>query len=315
MMTINEIYNLAIKMGIESDFRGKEEIEKMLERLKEKYDKMEKEEKQEFDSERLKNPFSDTRILFGDPQKEVKKVLVGVDIDGEELLLAEKLKDIDLVVSHHPRGKALSGLDDVMQLQADVLAQYGIPINIAEKLLKKRIEQVAREISSVNHNRAVDMAQHLNLGFLSIHTPCDNLVAKFVAQKLKKDKPILLEQIIKFLKEIPEYKQAVAIGAGPEIFVGDKESRCGKIVLTEITGGTEGAPEIYEKLAQAGAGTVISMHLSEKHWEEAGKANINVVVAGHISSDSLGMNLFLDELQKKGIEIVPCSGLIRIIRG
>jgi len=314
-MTINEIYNLALKMGVESDFRGKEEIEKMLERLKEKYDKMRKEEKQEFDLERLKNPFSDTRILFGDIQKEVKKILIGVDIDGEELLLADKFGDIDLVISHHPRGKALAGLDDVMQLQVDVLAQYGIPINIAEKLLKKRIEQVAREIAPANHNRAVDMAQHLNLPFLSIHTPCDNLVTKFVAQKLKKDKPVLLEQIIKSLKEISEYKQAMAIGAGPKIFVGDKESRCGKIVLTEITGGTEGAPEIYEKLAQAGAGTVIGMHISEKHWEEAEKANINVVIAGHISSDSLGMNLFLDELEKQGIEIVPCSGLIRVSRG
>ncbi|MBZ1348377.1 MAG: Nif3-like dinuclear metal center hexameric protein [Candidatus Nealsonbacteria bacterium] len=313
-MTIQEIYNLAIKMGIESDFRGKQEIEKMLGRLKEKYGKMRKEEKQEFDLERLENPFSDTRILFGDPKKEVKKILIGVDIDGEELLLATKLKNIDLVITHHPRGKALSGLDDVMQLQIDVLAQYGVPINIAEKLLNKRIEEVARGISPVNHNRAVDMAQHLNLPFLSIHTPCDNLVAKFVDAKLKKDKPILLEQIIKSLKEIPEYKQAKAIGAGPKIFVGNKESRCGKIVLTEITGGTEGAPEIYEKLAQAGAGTVIGMHISEKHREEAEKANINVIIAGHISSDSIGMNLFLDELEKQGIEIVVCSGLIRISR-
>ena len=313
-MTINEIYNLAIKMGIESDFRGKEEIEKMLGRLKEKYGKMEKEEKQEFDLERLENPYSDTRILFGNPEKEVKKILVGVDIDGEELLLAKQIGEIDLVISHHPRGKALTGLDEVMQLQVDILAQYGVPINIAEKLLNKRIEEVARGIAPVNHNRAVDMALHLNLPFLCVHTPGDNLVAKFVDEKLKKDKPAFLEEIIKSLKEVPEYKEAIKIGAGPKIFVGNKESRCGKIVLTEITGGTEGAPEIYEKLVQAGAGTIIGMHISEKHREEAEKANINVVIAGHISSDSLGMNLFLDELEKRGIKIIPCSGLIRISR-
>jgi hypothetical protein len=39
-----------------------------------------------------------------------------------------------------------------------------------------------------------------------------------------------------------------------------------------------------------------------------------VVIAGHISSDSLGVNLFLDELEKRGIEIIPCSGLIRVSR-
>jgi len=187
-------------------------------------------------------------------------------------------------------------------------------VNIAEKLLQKRIEEVARGLSPVNHNRAVDMTRHLNLPFMCIHTPCDNLVAKFVDEKLKKDNPEIVGEIIKSLKEIPEYKEAVSIGAGPQIFVGSEENRTGKIVLTELTGGTEGTPEIYEKLAQAGAGTVIGMHISEKHREEAEKANINVVIAGHMSSDSLGINLFLDELEKQGIEIVSCSGLIRISR-
>ena len=56
------------------------------------------------------------------------------------------------------------------------------------------------------------------------------------------------------------------------------------------------------------------MHLSEEGRKQAEKYHVNVVIAGHISSDSLGMNLFLDELQKKGIEIVPCSGLIRYSR-
>ena len=41
------------------------------------------------------------------------------------------------------------------------------------------------------------------------------------------------------LKEIPEYETAMKIGAGPKIFVGSEENRCGKIALTEITGGTE----------------------------------------------------------------------------
>jgi len=56
------------------------------------------------------------------------------------------------------------------------------------------------------------------------------------------------------------------------------------------------------------------MHLSEKHKEEAEAAHINAIIAGHISSDSIGMNLFLDELEKRGIKIYPCSGLIRVKR-
>lgn len=76
----------------------------------------------------------------------------------------------------------------------------------------------------------------------------------------------------------------------------------------------EGSPKIYEKMAQVGIGTIVGMHMSEEHKKEAETANINVIVAGHMSSDSLGMNMFLDELEKKGIEIIPCSGFIRISR-
>ncbi|MCH8741446.1 Nif3-like dinuclear metal center hexameric protein [Patescibacteria group bacterium] len=313
-MKLKEIYNLAIERGIEADFRGKDGIEKLLKKLKEKYEKMEEDQKEDFDVERLENPFSDTRILFGDPEKEIKKILTGIDIDGEEILLAKELSDIDLVLSHHPRGKALAGLDDVMQLQVDMLVQYGVPVTIAEGLLKKRIEEVSRGIAPINHNRPVDMAKILNIPYLCVHTPSDNLVARFLEEKLKKDNPQTLEELMKSLREVPEYKKAIQNGAGPRIFVGDEENRTGKIMLTEITGGTEGSAEIYEKLAQAGAGTVVGMHMSEKHREEAEKAHINVVIAGHMSSDSIGMNLFLDELEKKGIEIVPCSGLIRIKR-
>lgn len=313
-MTIQEIYQLAVEKGMAADFRSRPEIERWQTKLREKYEKKEQAEKEEFDLERLKNPFSDTRILCGDPQKKVKKILAGIDIDGEELFLADKLGGVDLVISHHPRGKALAGLDDAMRLQIDILAQYGVPINIAEKLLQKRIEEVARGLSPENHNRVVDIAKYLHLPLLCVHTPADNLVARFVEEKMRRDRPYFVGEIIKSLKEISEYKEASKLGAGPQIFVGVEENRVGKIVLTEITGGTEGAPEIYEKLAQAGAGTIIGMHISEKHREEAEKANVNVVIAGHISSDSLGMNLFLDELEKRGLEIMPCSGLIRISR-
>jgi len=54
--------------------------------------------------------------------------------------------------------------------------------------------------------------------------------------------------------------------------------------------------------------------MKEEHRAEAAKAHVNVVIAGHISSDSLGLNLFLDELEKKGIEVIACSGLIRVKR-
>ncbi len=309
-MNIREIYNLAIKKGIEFDLRGEEVVKRSQERLRKKYQELNDKDRERFDVERLDNPFSDSRILFGDESRPVKKILAGIDIDGDEIFLAKELGDIDLIISHHPRGKALAALDDVMQLQIDLLDLYGVPVNVAEKLLKKRIDEVSRSLSPANHNRAVDIAKHLDIPLVCLHTPCDNMAATFIDHAVKRDKPIFVGEVMNLLDKITEYKEAII---GPKIFLGSPDNRAGKII-TDMTGGTEGSPEIYEKLAQAGVGTVVGMHISEKHREEADKANINVVIAGHISSDSIGMNLFLDYLEKEGIEIVPCSGLIRVSR-
>jgi len=37
MITLRQIYNLAIKMGINADLRGSKNVEKHLKRIKEKY--------------------------------------------------------------------------------------------------------------------------------------------------------------------------------------------------------------------------------------------------------------------------------------
>jgi len=314
-MKIKEIFQLAINKGVEADFRGKEAIAKILKRKREKYEKLSEEEKGEFDIEALENPFLDSRVLNIAEDKEIKKVLVGIDVEPAEILLAKEIGNTDLIISHHPLGKGLAHLSDVMELQCDVLSQYGVPINIAEGLMRERISEVARGLNVRNHQRTVDAAKILGFNLMCLHTAIDNLAARFLKERVEKENSLMrIEDLINVLKTIPEYREAAKIGAGPKIYVGDRENRCGRIAVTEITGGTEGSPKIYEKMAIAGIGTIIGMYMEEQHKKEAEVANINVVIAGHMSSDSLGMNLFLDELEKKGIEIIPCSGLIRISR-
>ncbi len=316
-MTIQQIYDLALALGAARDLRGKTAVERHLKELREKFAKMTQKDKDLFDQERLTNPFPDTRIVFGDPKTPVKRVLTGIDIDTGELLLAKRLseqKPIDLVLSHHPIGKGLATLSEVIPMQAEILELYGIPINIAESLLELRISEVARGISGVNHYKTADAAAALGLPLMCVHTATDNLVAHFLHTALAEQKFLYVSELMDFLRDIPEYAEAERRGAGPKIFAGNLERRIGKIAVTEVTGGTEGSAKIYERMAAVGIGTVIGMHMSEEHKKEAEAAHINAIIAGHISSDSLGMNLFLDELEKKGIEIVPCSGLIRVSR-
>lgn len=313
-MKTKDIYNLAIKMGTESDFRGKDGVQKLLIRKKKFFDNLPEKEKEEFDQEALTNPYMDSGVFNISDDKEIKRVLVGIDIEPAEILLAKHLGNIDLVIAHHPEGRGLAQLADVMHLQADVLSQYGVPINIAESLMKIRISEVARGVNAINHQRTIDMAKILGVNFMASHTPCDNLVAHFLKNLIETKKPETIGEIISLLKELPEYKEAMKIGVGPKIFVGSPENRVGKIAVSEITGGTEGSTKMYEKMSQAGIGTVVAMHTSEEHRKEAEAAHINIVIAGHMSSDSLGVNLLMDELEKQGIEIIPCSGFTRFSR-
>lgn len=315
-MTTQEIYRLAVLLGVKADLRGEDRVKKYLSRIKEKYNRLEKAEQQEFDQEKLTNPYADTRVLVDNQKSAVNKIMVGIDIDGQELLLADRLGDIDLVISHHPTGKALANLHRVMDLQSQVLANYGVPINVAEGINKARIAEVGRKVAPINHNRSVDIAKILQLDLMTTHTIADNLAAKYVIKAISyhQEKLETVGDVIKLLKQIPEYKQAIKYSAGPKIFVGDKENSCGRIAVTEFTGGTSGAKEIYKRMSQVGIGTIISMYMGEEYREEAQKHHLNVVVAGHMASDSLGMNLFLDELEKQGIEIIPVAGLIRIKR-
>lgn len=312
-MTVEQIYNLAIKLGIENDLRGKAHMQKHIKQVKEKFEKLGSEEKKFYDKEKLNNPYPDSRVLH-DSGKPVKKVMVGIDISGSELLLAKEMGDIDLVISHHPMGVGLADLTEVMHLQAEVLADYGVPINIAQSLLKPRIDEVARGVNAANHQRVVDFAKLLDISLICTHTVADNMVGNFLKKKMGQKKFEYVSEILKFLKSIPEYEQATKQGAGPTLFAGSPDNYAGKIALTELTGGTEGSSNIYAHMSAAGIGTVIGMHMSEKHTEEARKSHINAIIAGHISSDSIGMNLFLDNLEKKKIKIVPCGGLIRVSR-
>jgi putative NIF3 family GTP cyclohydrolase 1 type 2 len=314
IMKTQDIQNLFIKMGIAADFRGEAGVQKFLDNKKRKFQKLSSKEQEEFDKESLENPYLDSSVYNVSEDKEIKKVLVGIDIGPEEILIAKELGDIDLVIGHHPIGKGLAQLADVMDLQCDVLHYYGVPINISEGLMRERISEVARGVNASNHQRTVDAARILGVNLMNSHTPADNMAANFLKKMVEGKSIEHVSELVSLLKEIPEYKEAMKIGVGPKIFVGHGENRCGKIALTEITGGTEGSPKLYEKMANAGIGTVVGMHISEEHKKEAEASHVNIVIAGHMSSDSLGMNLLMDELQKQGIEIVPCSGFTRVYR-
>ncbi len=315
-MKVRDIYRKAVERGMELDPRGKGVVVKELERTRKDFEGLKEREKRWFDRERLTNPYADTRILYGDPEREVKRVLVGIDMEVGEVVVADRLRDhgkeIDLILTHHPEGRAMASLYEVMDMQAGILLKYGVPINVAEDIMAERIKEVERRLLPVNHTRAVDAARLFDIPFMCIHTPSDNAVTAYLQRLFDEKEPVFVGDIMDILKDIPEYSRALDEAVGPKVVVGSEKRRAGRIFV-DMTGGTGGSKKAYERLSQAGVGTVVGMHISEDHRKEAERHHINVVIAGHISSDNLGLNLLLDDILD-GIEVVECSGFRRISR-
>ena len=317
-MRLIDIYKFVIQKGIAHDPRTKAEIRKELNAAAAALRKAKGADKKAFDRDRLTNPYADTRILYGDPQTDVRTIMVGIDMEGPELIAADRLNErgaaIDLVMAHHPEGLAWANFYDVMKLQIALLKKLGLSKEVAEDLLKERMDEVGRSVAPANHMRSVDIARLLEIPYMCVHTPADNHVTKYLQGIFDKRAPAKLSQVLAILKAIPEYADGMKKNAGPRILIGAPDKKAGKIFV-DMTGGTEGPKRVFPRLSQAGVGTIVAMHLSEEHFKHAKTEHINVIIAGHIASDTLGLNLLLDELERAGgINVIPCSGFVRIKR-
>lgn len=241
----------------------------------------------------------------------IKKILFGVDMETPELLLGKEL-GVDCVISHHPKtGSSMINFYKVLDVQVDKMVEFGVPINKAQKALRKKVGKVERGMHVSNYDRVQSAAKLLDMPYLNIHMPADVITERYVQNFLNEkfdDKPkTTLKDIVDALKEINEYKDATA---GPVIRVGGEKDYAGKIAVL-MAGGTNGGSDVFKAYFEAGVGTIICMHVPDDVKEEVEKQNIgNVIVAGHMASDSIGLNIIIKELEKRGLEVIKMSGII-----
>ena len=169
-MKLREIYETAVRMGIEADPRGKAGVDEFLARTRKRYDALPEHLKALADPDELTNPFNDTRIYVGDPDTEVTTLIGGIDMNTGEVLLADRLREkgvpVDAIYTHHPEGWGLTKLDSVMEVQADIWAGLGVPIQAGEKLIMERMDEVRRRLMPLNYDQAVDAARLLGVPVL-----------------------------------------------------------------------------------------------------------------------------------------------------
>ena len=320
--TIKNIFELAIRMWKKNDPRWKKELERYMSDCKAEYQALWKDEKKYYNPEFLEHPYHDSMIYHGSLDTKVQKIIVWIDVEWPEILLVHEYnkttkKPIDLIVGHHPESSALIGIS---KLQKDIAPFVGantwVPLNLTEKIEAPRVWEVEKRFSPLNHHRAIPFAKMLDIPYIWFHTPADNCVHTYLEKLIEKNSKelVYLEDIIKLLLKEPEMHYSKKLGSWPAIWNGEKKSRAWKIVVTGITGGTESSKDIYAEYAKAWVWTILEMHMSADHLAEAKKHNLNVIMTDHMASDSLGMNLILDEVEKLWVEILDFSGFTRFSR-
>jgi putative NIF3 family GTP cyclohydrolase 1 type 2 len=243
------------------------------------------------------------------PGEGIKKVLMGVDMDTAELMLAKQL-GYDCVVSHHPRNTN----EDMLEVLNDhifKLEALGVPRNKSQKLMADRKTELSYGRHVSNSRRSESAAKLLNMPYMCIHTPTDiigeGMVQRFLDEKFARKPDTTVQEVADALDEMCEYKNSVR---KPIIRAGSKESYAGKIYVL-MSGLTGPGAKILKEYFEAGVGTLVMMHIPEKDAKEIKEQGIgNVIIAGHMSSDSLGLNHIAKKWAEKGVETTMMSGIV-----
>jgi hypothetical protein len=238
-------------------------------------------------------------------------VLATIDCDVADLLMAGTLR-CDTVLTHHPEGPASLHGWKLIALQIEQMVESGVPVARAEAAIQRRSQSVELGSHARNYARVVQAAHLLNVSFLNVHLPCDVITRRLIAEKMapfnRPDSRATVAEVISALQEFPEQRLAAT---EPKVRLGAPDRLAGRVAVA-MAGYTNGGVEVLKAYFEAGIGTVLMMHFPEADLKEAREQKLagNLIVTGHMASDSIGINVYLDELERRGLEIVRAGGII-----
>lgn len=241
----------------------------------------------------------------------IRRILATIDCDVGDLLLARELR-CDAVLTHHPEGTASLHGWTLIARQIGQMVECGVPVARAEAAIQRRMHSVELNSHVRNYGRVVQAARLLGLPFLNVHLPCDVISRRLILEKMapfqRPDSHATVADVIAALQEFPEQKLAAT---EPRVRLGAPDRLAGRVAVA-MAGYTNGGVEVLKAYFEAGIGTVLMMHFPEADLKEAREQKLagNLVVTGHMASDSIGINVYLDELERRGLEVIRAGGII-----
>jgi len=234
--------------------------------------------------------------------KNIKKILFGIDAGVPELLLAKQL-GYDAVISHHPQGGlAVINFHQVFKRHIQQMIDAGVPKYEAEESVRIKMKALEVEMHTRNYGHAVDVARLLKMPYMNIHTPLDELGRRIMVQKIKKEisRYSTVGDAVSTLKKLTEFKNATT---EIKIRLGKATNPVGKIVVSHGAG-TNGGYEIAKTYFKHGISTLIYIHISPVDLEKLNADGVgNLIITGHIASDSVGINPLIKELEHRDISV------------
>jgi hypothetical protein len=245
---------------------------------------------------------------------DVHRVYIGIDIDVAELLLARSL-GADGVIAHHPMGShARLGIPRVIERHEDQMRAEGIPADVAHQAMLARRRPVAHAVHTTNYDRVVDAARALQLPAMNIHLAADLIGRQFFIDFIGRavnGHRTSVGALVEELKTIPEMEASLV---QPELWLGSPANPVGRW-LVQMAAGTNGGAPVFRTYYEHGIDTIVAMHVDDRdlrELEQLPRTGTNLVITGHIPSDSIGINRVIDALEANGIEVLSGSGVIRV---
>ncbi len=238
----------------------------------------------------------------------VKRVLFGIDAGVPELSMAKQL-GYDAVIAHHPQGEsAIVDYYQVFKRHIPQMTTAGVPREAAEAAVKTKLKALEVQSHMRNYAHAVDVARLLKIPYMNIHTPLDEIGRRIMNEQIhsRLEEHSTLRDVVSALDELPEFQHATT---KIKIHIGNPETPAGSVVMSHGAG-TNGGYEIAKAYFDHGIGTVVYIHISPTDLERL-KAirGGNLIVTGHVASDSVGINPFLHKLEENGL-IVTTMGVV-----
>ena len=242
------------------------------------------------------------------PGEDIETALVGIDLESPEIQLAHR-EGYDLVLAHHPAGgDARVHFGPVLDRQVEFMTAHGVPEDRAEEAVESLRSRMAHVGHSANYRHDPSIAEHLDQPYMNVHLAPDELGRRRfreVADDCGDDATV--GEFVGALGEIPELAEAVT---DVELRVGDPENDLGDVAVHHAAG-TNGGSEVASAYFDHGVDTVLYIHvgagdtatLREEYGDEK-----NLVVTGHVASDAIGMNEFVDALEEAGLDCECLSG-------